>query len=148
MKTWRNNPPTGKAGIPAHDFQRWFRRRMDWRVLRPAPGIIARFVIASVWFYHGLMNKILAPSVVHASVVDSVPFFGTQAGFILTVIGLLETLVGFWVLSGYRSRFCAVFQTFFLVIMNAGGLFYALHVIADPVAMLLNNIVFMALIWL
>ena len=63
------------------------------------------------------------------------------------VIGLLETVLGFWALSGFRPRSCAVVQTVAIVSMNAMELTYARSLLLAPIPMLFINSIFLAFVW-
>lgn len=104
-----------------------------------------RAIIAAVWLYHGLWNKLLGGSSAHAEIVAAVPIGGRE---LLFLIGSGEVVLGLWVLAGWRPRLCAIMQTAALVAMNAGGLFWARELIVDPAMMLVQNAMFTALIWL
>jgi uncharacterized membrane protein YphA (DoxX/SURF4 family) len=116
---------------------------------RPNAGTIAaRVAIALVWLYNGLWAKLLAGSAHHAAVVRSVPGFGGgTGGGVLVAIGIAETLFALWVLSGLRPRAAAIAQTALLVGVNTGGLLWARDEIPDPANMIVQNIVFVTLIW-
>ena len=105
--------------------------------------------IAAVWLYHGVWNKLLAPSGRHAEIVASGPaILGIPSRSLLLFIGAIETLLALWVLSGVRSRWCAIVQTLLLAGMNIGGLVWARNEIADPGGMILQNVAFLVLVWI
>jgi uncharacterized membrane protein YphA (DoxX/SURF4 family) len=113
-----------------------------------AGTIVARIAIALVWLYNGLWAKLLAGSAHHASVVHAVPGFGGEVGRgVLIAIGVVETLFALWVLVGYRPRIAAIAQTALLVGVNTGGLLWAREEIPDPINMIVQNLVFVTLIW-
>jgi len=109
----------------------------------------ARWTVASVWLCEGLWCKVLGRSAQQRSIVDSVPFLSHSCltGAVVA-IGLLETGVAFWVLTGSRPLWAAVVQTLLVVGFNAGGLAVAADRIADPVRLLTRNAAFLALVWL
>lgn len=116
--------------------------------MKEQANFIVRGAIALVWFYHGVMNKLLAGSGSHSAIVSAVPFFDkTSAPLVLTAIALLEIGLGCWILSGSQSRLCSIVQTCSLISMNAGGLFWSRQLISDPPGMIVNNLVFLTLIW-
>ena len=66
-----------------------------------------RIVIAGVWIFHGLYSKILDGVPRHRLIVGRI--LGDSFARPLTVlIGTGEILLGLWVLSGRRSRACAM----------------------------------------
>jgi hypothetical protein len=118
--------------------------KTEWR----ANPRLVRFSIALVWFYQGLWCKVLGGSVHHLAVISAVPVVGPAAGRIALVgVGLVECGLGAWVMAGKRLDWAAVAQTALLVAMNAAGLIWAWRLIPDPVGMILQNFVFVLLIW-
>jgi hypothetical protein len=109
---------------------------------------LIRASVAAVWLYQGLWCKLLGGAWRHAEIVASVPVLGaTAAHSLLLAIGAVECSFAVWMLSGFRLRAAAAAQTLMLAVMNAGGLLWAGRLIADPVAMLLQNFAFMLLAW-
>ena len=62
-------------------------------------------------------------------------------------LGVIETGLGLWVLSGVAPIPCAVAQTALLVTLNANGLLWSRHLIHDPAGMIVKNTAFLALAW-
>jgi hypothetical protein len=113
----------------------------------PDPRLI-RISIAVVWFYQGFWCKVCAGSQAHLAVISSVPFLGSGFGRVaLIALGLAESCIAAWVLSGRRMQQAAVVQTVLLIAMNTGGLLWAWRLIPDPVGMILQNFAFLLLIW-
>jgi hypothetical protein len=109
---------------------------------------LIRLAIALVWFYQGLWCKLLGGVPRHQAVVAAVPFIGPAASrAVLVLLGLIECGIAGWVLSGRQLRNAAMAQTVLLVVMNAGGLIWSWRLLADPVGMILQNFVFVLLIW-
>jgi uncharacterized membrane protein YphA (DoxX/SURF4 family) len=107
-----------------------------------------RLAIAAVWIYHGLWNKLLSPGGRHSQIIDSIPTLaGVAPDQLRIAIGLAEVATGVWVLSGLAPRAAAAAQSMLLVTMNVGGLLWAPEQIADPGAMVVQNVAFLALIW-
>lgn len=111
--------------------------------------ILGRIAVALVWLYQGAWLKLLAPSANHRAVVSHVPgMSGEIANGMMVAIGIVETLIALWVLSGRRLRGAAIVQTILLVGMNTGGLLWARSEINDPGAMITQNFVLLVLAWL
>ncbi|HEX3128242.1 MAG TPA: DoxX-like family protein [Thermoanaerobaculia bacterium] len=110
---------------------------------------IARLAVALVWLYQGLWCKLLGGCPGHRAIVEAMPWLGPGGGAILLAgLGLLETGLAAWVLSGWRLRAAALVQTILLVAMNGGGLLWGREHIADPGAMLTQNFAFLTLAWI
>jgi uncharacterized membrane protein YphA (DoxX/SURF4 family) len=108
----------------------------------------ARTAVASVWLYEGLWCKLLAADAGQRAIVASAPAIGGAAGFALAAIGVAETALAGWVLSGRARRLAAVVQTALLVVFNAGGLLFGAGRISEPGRMLTANAALLAAAWL
>ena len=111
------------------------------------PWWLMATAVAAVWFYEGLWNKLLGGQPHQIGIVDRVPLVGRIARWFLPALGVLECLIGIWILSGWQPYACALFQTALLIGMNTGGLLYARHLIHDPGGMVVKNSAFLVLAW-
>jgi hypothetical protein len=74
-------------------------------------------LIAVVWLVNGLVCKTLNMVPRHQLIVGEI--LGTSQAEVFTkLIGLGETLVFIWIVSGVRSRLCAFFQMALVLSMN------------------------------
>ncbi len=113
------------------------------------PDQLIRLSIAMVWFYQGLWCKVLGGSSRQEAVISTVPFLSApQVRVALVTLGLVECGLALWVLSGQRMRQAAIVQITLLAAMNSGGLIWALHLIPDPVGMIVQNFAFLVLVWI
>ena len=105
-------------------------------------------IVASVWLYHGLVNKLLHATPRHLLIVQSVPgLAGAKGEIALAMVGVAEVLLGLWVLSGVRPRTCAAVQTVALLAMNVIELTFARQHLLWPAMLLPANLVFLSLAW-
>ena len=112
------------------------------------PWWLIRFAVAAVWIYEGLWCKLLGGEPRQRQVVGAVPWLGSPyGGLFLTALGAGELGLAAWVLSGAAPVACAACQTLLLASLNAGGVFWARHVIHDPAGMLVKNFAFLVLAW-
>ena len=110
--------------------------------------LLLRTAIALVWLYQGLWCKLLGREPRQVQVVESVPKLGPIVGRnFLLALGLVETALAAWVVSGAAPGLCAVVQTALLVTLNVNGLLWARHVIHDPGGMVVKNVAFLLLAW-
>jgi uncharacterized membrane protein YphA (DoxX/SURF4 family) len=110
---------------------------------------VARAAVAVVWLYEGLWCKVLGGDGDQQAIVAAVPLLPPAlAGAALTGLGLAETALAVWVLTGRRARAAAVTQTVLLVAFNAGGLLFAADRIDDAGRMLTANAALLTLAWL
>ncbi len=81
-------------------------------------------------------------------VVEAVPRLGPLlGGAFLLGLGLVETAIAGWVISGVAPGLCAVSQTVLLVTLNVNGLLWARQIIHDPGGMVVKNVAFLLLAW-
>jgi uncharacterized membrane protein YphA (DoxX/SURF4 family) len=119
----------------------------DIAIAFPA-AVVLRGVVAAVWLYEGLWNKLLGRAQREAEVVAAVPGFGPRFGRpFLKALGVVEVFVAIWILSGIMPGVCAIFQILLLIALNVNGLLWARHIIHDPAGMVIKNIAFLALAW-
>jgi uncharacterized membrane protein YphA (DoxX/SURF4 family) len=109
----------------------------------------AAAAVAGVWLYHGFWCKLLGGCPEQVDVVASVPWLrGSRAKTVLLGIGVVETVLAVWVVSGQRPRAAAAVGTALVAGMNAGGLTFGREHIPAVKTMLAENAVFLALAWL
>jgi len=111
------------------------------------PLLLLRVAVAAVWLYEGLWCKVLAKAPSQKEVVSAVPRFGGWAAPFLMALGVVEAMLGVWVLWGFAPGLCALVQTLLLVTLNANGLLWARNVIHDPAGMVVKNAAFLVLAW-
>jgi uncharacterized membrane protein YphA (DoxX/SURF4 family) len=105
--------------------------------------------VAGVWLYHGLWCKLLARCPEQVDVIAAVPGLrGSRAKTVLLGIGLVETVLAAWVVSGRQPRVAAAAGTALVAGMNAGGLAFGRSHIPAVKTMLAENAAFLALAWL
>src|SRR5687768_15811284 len=100
-------------------------------------------IVAAVWLYHGLIDKLLHAEPRHLRIVQSVPGFGGATGeVVLAIVGVAEVFVALWILTGRWPRACAVVQTVALVAMNALELIFAREHLLWPALLVPANLLF------
>jgi len=78
---------------------------------------ILTITIALVWLINGLFCKVLNLVPRHQEIVSRI--MGEEYSKIATIaIGVSEILMFIWILSGIRSRFCAITQIIIVATMN------------------------------
>jgi hypothetical protein len=115
-------------------------------VFRNSRLLPLRLATAAVWISFGLGCKLLGLVPRHRLIVAV--FVGAAwAGPLTLCIGLAETAMGLWILSGRRPRLCAAAQTSAIGVMNALELTYARPLLLAPIPMVCANAVFLAAGW-
>lgn len=105
-----------------------------------------RIVTAGVWFFFGLVLKVLGAEPRHEAIVAAV-LGSAVAGPATVLVGLGEVVLGVWVLSGWRPRLCAAAQTAAILTMNTLELIFAQELLLSPIGMVLANILFLSAVW-
>lgn len=109
----------------------------------------AAAAVAGVWLYHGLWCKLLGGCPEQADIVAAVPGLrGERGRTVLLGIGVVETALAVWVLTGRRPREAAAIGTALVAGMNAGGLTFGRRHIPAPKRLVAENLTFIALAWL
>ncbi len=111
------------------------------------PIWLIRVAVAAVWLYEGVVCKLVGGEPHQLEVVAQAPF-GKQIGrAFLIALGLVESALGLWALSGISPLPCVIAQTVLLVTLNTNGLIWARKVIHDPAGMVVKNFAFILLAW-
>lgn len=102
--------------------------------------------IAGVWIFHGLYSKILNGIPRHKMIVGEI--LGEAIADVAVIgIGVLEILLGCWVLTGLYRRLNATIQTLALVSMNTLEILLARQFLISAGGMVLLNLCFLTLVW-
>jgi hypothetical protein len=78
---------------------------------------ILKYFIAFVWLVNGLFCKLLNLVPRHEEIVRRI-LGGEYSPFLTRAIGAAEICMAVWVLSGIRSKLCAVVQILLVAAMN------------------------------
>lgn len=74
-------------------------------------------LISLVWLVNGLFCKVLNFVPRHQEIVARI--LGNEHSQLFTkIIGVSEILMFVWIISGIKSKWCALFQIFIIVLMN------------------------------
>ena len=137
------------ASLRGAAVHRVVRREATIRYDRGVPSLtLIEVAVAMVWLYEGLWCKVLGGSRHELEVVEAAPVFSpTAAALFLRALGVLETMLAVWVLTGWQPLWAAVAQTTLLVSLNTAGITWSRHLIPDPPGMLVKNFAFLVLVW-
>jgi hypothetical protein len=112
------------------------------------PLLLIQIAVAAVWLYEGVWCKVLGRSAHELEVVEATPLFSKrQAWWFLKLLGVYESLLALWVMTGWLPVWCALVQTLTLVGLNSGGLLFSRQLIPDPAGMVVKNAAFLVLAW-
>ncbi|GAA2115942.1 hypothetical protein GCM10009759_61130 [Kitasatospora saccharophila] len=105
--------------------------------------------VALMWWYEGFWCKVFPGRADQRAIVEGLPLLPAgAAGALLVSIGLAEVALGAWVLLGHRPYAAAVVQTVLVVGFNTGGLLVGAQHIPEPGRLVVQDLAFLALIWL
>lgn len=112
------------------------------------PLLLIQIAVAAVWLYEGMWCKVLGRSAHELEVVEATPLFSKrQAWWFLKLLGVYESLLAVWVMTGWQPVWCALVQTLTLIGLNSAGLLFSRHLIPDPAGMVVKNAAFLVLAW-
>lgn len=80
-------------------------------------SILLTVAITLAWFINGLFCKVLNYVPRHRMIVARI-LGETHAPILTTAIGLSEILMAIWIVSGIKSRWCALLQMCMVAVMN------------------------------
>ncbi|GAA1129130.1 MULTISPECIES: DoxX-like family protein [Kitasatospora] len=105
--------------------------------------------VALMWWYEGFWCKVFPGRADQRAIVEGLPLLPAGAVTpLLLAIGLAEVALGLWVLLGHRPYAAAVVQTVLVAGFNTGGLLVGADHIPEPGRLVVQDIAFLALIWL
>jgi uncharacterized membrane protein YphA (DoxX/SURF4 family) len=110
----------------------------------PSFLLLIRLVVAVIWLYEGLWQKVIVRDAHELSIVQSFAATPEAAHQLMLLIGGGETLLGLGVLSGLFPRFIACFQIALLLTMNGIGILFGGGKIANPVGLIIHNLPLLA----
>ncbi len=85
---------------------------------------IIHYGLAALWLVNGLYCKLLNLVPRHRQIVAAI-LGPAHAALLTTLIGVCEITMACWILSGYKSRFCAISQITLVAVMNSIEFFAA-----------------------
>ncbi|GAA2752024.1 DoxX-like family protein [Kitasatospora cinereorecta] len=105
--------------------------------------------VALMWWYEGFWCKVFPGRADQRAIVEGLPLLpGSAVTPLLVALGLALVALGVWVVLGHRPYAAAVVQTVLVVGFNAGGLLVGAQYIPEPGRLVVQDLGFLALIWL
>jgi len=121
--------------------------RLPATVRPPSAAVAAvRMLAAAVWIAFGLLFKVMGLVPRHRAIVAAVLGEGL-AGPVTLAVGLGETALGLWILSGIRPRTCVAVQAAAIASMNGLELALAVDLLLAPLPMVVGNALFLGAGW-
>lgn len=78
---------------------------------------IHNYFIAAVWFVNGMLCKVMNLEPRHEQIVSRI--LGAEySKLLIVIIGILEILMAFWILSNYKKKLNTITQIVVVLAMN------------------------------
>jgi uncharacterized membrane protein YphA (DoxX/SURF4 family) len=81
--------------------------------------IISRVALGVVWFYEGLVPKILFPRADEVGLVQASHLVWRTPELTLQILGVAQMLVGLWLITGFAERTAVFIATSWMLILIA-----------------------------
>lgn len=104
------------------------------------PLFAVRCIVSLIWLYEGLWQKIIVRDAHELDIVRQFAGSASNAHTGMLLIGGCETLLALAVLSGLYARPLAWFQLSILLVMNFTGIIGGNGTIANPTALIIQNL--------
>jgi DoxX-like family len=108
--------------------------------------MVLTLATAVVWVLFGMWFKVLGLVPRHRLIVAAV-VGEANAGPLTVLIGVAETAMALWILSGISPRVCAAIQSIAIATMNALELSLARDFLLAPLLMVCANTIFLVVVW-
>ncbi len=109
---------------------------------------IARIGLGLVWFYQGIVPKLLFPMEFELDIIERSQLYLHSPELMIILVGIGETSIGLWLLSGYRERFACLFATAFMLLLQVIVVFIEPTLLIGPFGGIAKNIGLIALAWI
>jgi DoxX-like family len=104
------------------------------------------YATAAVWLFFGMWCKVLGMVPRHRLIASAV-IGDAAAGPFTILIGLAESFLALWILSGVYPRACAAVQSLAIASMNSLELSFARGLLLAPVLMVCANTLLLLIVW-
>jgi len=109
---------------------------------------IARIGLGLVWVYQGVIPKLFFPMEFELDIIQRSQLYLYSPEVMIFLVGLGESTIGLWLLSGYRERFACLFATAFMLFLQVIVVFIEPSLLIGPFGGIAKNIGLIALAWI
>lgn len=109
---------------------------------------ITRIGLGLVWVYQGIIPKLLFPMEFELDIIERSQIYLHSPRVMIFLVGLGETGIGLWLLSGYRERFACFFATAFMLFLQVIVLFIEPSLLIGPFGGIAKNMGLIAMAWI
>ncbi|MEM6601557.1 MAG: DoxX-like family protein [Verrucomicrobiota bacterium] len=109
---------------------------------------IARVGLGLVWFYQGIVPKLFFPMEFELDIIERSQMYLYSPHVMIFLVGIGETAISLWLLSGYRERLACLFATAFMLFLQVIVVFIEPSLLIGPFGGIAKNMGLIALAWI
>jgi uncharacterized membrane protein YphA (DoxX/SURF4 family) len=109
---------------------------------------VARFCLGFTWIYLGLVPKLLTQVPLEHEIVRRTGLYFSSPALTIRMIGVLEIVLGLWVLSGFREKIACVVTSGFLIVLMFLAVMEEPMLLAGPFGGMVKNLSLLVLAWI
>jgi len=110
-------------------------------------GLVSRLSLGTVWLYQGIVPKWLQPLLFEQEVVRATGLYLGSPALMIELVGMAETLLGLWILSGWRIRQSCLCASLFMLTMQVLVVWSRPDLMIGPFGCLIKNLSLFAAAW-
>jgi uncharacterized membrane protein YphA (DoxX/SURF4 family) len=112
------------------------------------PARVARLTLGAVWLYQGIVPKWIAQVPFELDIVARSGLYLISPEWMIAAIGVLETGLGIWIVSGYRPRPAVMLATGCMLVLQTLVLWVEPSLLLGPFGGIVKNAGLVALAWI
>lgn len=109
---------------------------------------MARLTLGAIWLYQGIVPKWLAQGAFELDIVNRSGLYLVSPQWTLAAVGVLETLIGIWILAGWKPRLSVLAATACMLTLEILVVFVEPSLLIGPFGGLTKNWALVALAWI
>ncbi|MEM1059364.1 MAG: DoxX-like family protein [Verrucomicrobiota bacterium] len=114
----------------------------------PTVKTTARLALGFIWIYQGLVPKVLSAVPLEYEIVARSGVFLISPAVTMPWLGMLEILLGLWLVCGYRERLACAVTTALLFGMTVAVVILEPALLIGPFGGIAKNVALFALAWI
>jgi uncharacterized membrane protein YphA (DoxX/SURF4 family) len=108
---------------------------------------VTRTTLGVLWLYQGTVPKLIAVMPLELDIVERTGLYVVSARWTIAMVGIVEVILGLWLLSGYRERLSCLVTTLFMVVLEVLVVMEEPSLLLGPFGGLTKNICLVACAW-
>ena len=109
---------------------------------------VARITLGCVWLYQGTVPKLWSVVPLEIAIVERSGLYFFSPRWTLGLMGIVEVLLGLWLISGYRERLACAVTTLVIVVLEVLVVIEEPSLLIGPFGGLAKNISLFACAWI